>query len=192
MLRLKKIAVTGGLASGKSTVCRLFEKRGAYVVSADTIVHQLLSPQTAISHEVIKLLGPEIVSGGEIDRKKVAALVFNEASLLAKLEKILHPAVLQVMKKEYEKALHQRAALFVAEVPLLFESGYESYFDRIITVSSKEGKSRFKGADFALRESRLCSDAERRAQSDYIIENNGDEHEIESQINHIYPLLLKD
>ena len=72
MLALKKIAVTGGLASGKSTVCALLKKRGAYVVSADEIVHRLLSPHTPLGRQVIKVLGSDIVSGNELDRKKIA------------------------------------------------------------------------------------------------------------------------
>ena len=63
MLKLKKIAVTGGLAAGKTTVCQLFKELGAYVVSADEIVHQLLSPDTAVGQQVVSLLGSDIVSG---------------------------------------------------------------------------------------------------------------------------------
>ena len=74
MLKLKKIAVTGGLAAGKTTVCQIFKELGAYVVSADEIVHQLLSPDTAVGQQVVSLLGSDIVSGqiirSEEDRRK--------------------------------------------------------------------------------------------------------------------------
>ena len=76
MLKLKKIAVTGGLAAGKTTVCQLFKELGAYVVSADEIVHQMLSPDTVVGQQVVSLLGSDIVSGLGIDRKKIAAKVF--------------------------------------------------------------------------------------------------------------------
>src|SRR5690348_8893921 len=129
MLDLKKVAVTGGLSSGKSTVCQIFRGLGSHVISADAIVHQLLSPNTSLGQEVIKLLGVEIVINKTIDRKSIANKVFNNPQLLHQLEKLLHPAVFNEMKKEYEKAKNFSAPLFVAEVPLLFEAGQENWFD---------------------------------------------------------------
>ena len=72
---MKKVAVTGGVASGKSVVCQFFKECGAYVVDADAIVHRLLSSDTAIKEQIIHLLGTEIVVGTQIDRKKLAEIV---------------------------------------------------------------------------------------------------------------------
>ena len=93
MLKLKKIAITGGLSAGKTTVCQLFKECGAYVMSADEIVHRLLSPHTRIGQQVIALLGSDILSGAEIDRKKVSEKVFPYPDKLRALERIIHPAV---------------------------------------------------------------------------------------------------
>ena len=77
MLKLKKIAITGSLATGKSSLCSIFQELGAYVVSADQIVHQLLSLNTTYAKQVTRLLGDEIVVHNSIDRKKVAYIVFQ-------------------------------------------------------------------------------------------------------------------
>ena len=88
-----KIAVTGGISSGKSSVCRIFEKLGAYVVDADDIVHDLLKNNLDVRDEIVALLGDDVVVDGEIDRKKIAQKVFTNRASLVALEKIVHPLV---------------------------------------------------------------------------------------------------
>ena len=88
-ITLRKIAVTGGIASGKSTVCHLFEKLGAYTVSADAIVHQLLDPTQSLGKKVIVLLGPDVVIEGQLSRERIAQKVFCNPCLLKKLEKLI-------------------------------------------------------------------------------------------------------
>lgn len=136
MLKLKKVAVTGGLSSGKTTVTRFLKELGSFVISADEIVHQLLtSPK--IQQKIIELFGPDVEKNGNLDRKLIAKIVFNDEKLLKKLEKILHPVVLSLMEKTYEKTLKQQnISLFVAEIPLLFEGNYEGWFDATITVTA--------------------------------------------------------
>ena len=143
MLALKKIAVTGGLASGKSTVCALLKKRGAYVVSADEIVHQLLSPHTPLGQQVIKLLGSDIVNNHQLDRKKIAQIVFSNPQKLEALEKLLHPQVLNEIDTAYEKIKHRSDyRCFAAEVPLLYEIGAEKRFDLVIGVVADPAECR--------------------------------------------------
>ena len=77
MLKVKKIAVTGGLSAGKTTVCQLFKNLGAYVMSADEIVHRLLSTEISIIQQVVSQFGTRVLSGDQLDRKKIADLVFS-------------------------------------------------------------------------------------------------------------------
>ena len=105
--------MTGGLASGKSTVCRILKELGAYTVDADTIVHQLLSPKNAVGSKVIQLLGTNIITEDQIDRTKVANIVFKQPKLLTALEKILHPEVQKAIDREYDQIM--------SEVPLFVE-----------------------------------------------------------------------
>lgn len=194
MLALKKVAVTGGLASGKTEVCRLFEKCGAYVVSADAIVHRLLSPKTSVSQRVIALFGDDICEADEISREKLALQVFNSREKLALLEGLLHPAVAAGIEEAYKRAVAAKALLFVAEVPLLFETGMDKAFDVLISVITplEIRKGRYKGADFDKRVARQTSDEERSKGAHYIINNAGDRAQLEQQVTAIFTTMLKD
>lgn len=139
MLKLKKIAVTGTLSSGKTTVCNYLKELGACVVSADEIVHQLLSPQSLTGRKVIQLLGNSVVHQNNFDRKKIAEIVFNDDKMLKSLEGILYPAVSELIEQSYQKACSEgNCSLFVAEVPLLYEAKMERSYDAVIAVLSDE------------------------------------------------------
>jgi dephospho-CoA kinase len=136
MLRLKKGAVTGGLSCGKSSVCRILKELGAYVISADAVVHHLLSSDANLVQSVVKLLGPKILVDNRIDRARVARIVFDNPHLLRALENLLHPLVYNEIETEYQKQQRQLPPppLFVVEIPLLFESGGEKDYDYTIAV----------------------------------------------------------
>jgi len=176
-IKLRKIAVTGGIASGKSTVCHLFEQLGAFTVSADAIVHQLLVPSTPLGKEIIALLGNEIVVGKALSRELIAQKVFSSPHLLEKLEKLIHPEVQKVIEAKYKTASQIDVPLFIAEVPLLFEAGLENFYDAVIVVISDEKacKERFKKDEneFLRRSQRLMPIEEKIKKADWIIENNG-------------------
>lgn len=200
MLTLTKVAVTGGLASGKSTVCRMFEELGAYVVSADEIVHQLLSPDSAIGQKIIQQLGSDLVKNGQFDRKKIADIVFTDPKKLRELETILHPAVFAEVEKKYQEVKQKnKHALFVAEIPLLFESQTQNDYDVVITVSASPDlcKQRFvaKGLNsdeqFNLRMSQQLNLDEKASKSHYVIINNGTLSELKNQVINIYSLLTQ-
>ncbi|MBS0615132.1 MAG: dephospho-CoA kinase [Verrucomicrobia bacterium] len=191
MLILKKVAVTGGFASGKTTVCQMFKKFGAFVVDSDAIVHQLLSLDTAIGKQVVELLGKEIITGNQIDRKKIAKIVFSDPHKLKALEVILHPAVQKSIAASFDKILDlPQYSFFVAEVPLLFEAKMEDDFDLVIAVrtSAPVAKARLKEhQEFDRRMARQLSDKTEKA--DFIIDNDGDLKTLEKQIKTIIPEL---
>lgn len=194
MLILKKIAVTGGLSSGKSSVCRFFKELGAYVVSADEIVHQLLSFDTDIGLQVLNLLGNDVVTNGQIDRTKVASKVFRDEKLLTGLEKILHPAVRKKTAEHYQMAVTEGALLFIAEIPLLFETGGEKGFDYTISVKADAEMSfmRFQSLtgngkeEYERRMARQLSPQEKCAKADYVINNNGSLTDLKQAVVDIY------
>lgn len=201
MLKLKKIAVTGGLAAGKTTVCQLFKELGAYVVSADEIVHQLLSPDTAVGQQVISLLGSDIVSGQEFDRKKIAAKVFTKPDLLRALEEILHPAVFDEIEQRYRQAQkEEKYPLFIAEIPLLFESEREGRFDAVINVYTDTNISlqRFMhqthqpAEEFEKRMIRQIEPGKKSAKASYIIENNGELKQLKTTVKTLYIQLTQE
>ena len=117
MLKSKKIAITGNLASGKSTVCQFFKEQGAYVVSSDEIVHQLLSPETNIGKKVIALLGKDIVVEDRLNREAIAKIVFRDRQLLLRLEELLHPEVQKEIEYYRRRKVAGRTADYSSETP---------------------------------------------------------------------------
>lgn len=190
MLILRKIAITGGLASGKTTVCRFLEELGAYVLSADAIVHELLSPQSPIGKNVVNLLGEEIVEGAKFNRKLIAERVFKNKDTLISLEAILHPAVLEEIERQFNQVQKQKKhTLFVAEIPLLYEIDKAHLFDTVIAVVSDEklAKKRFKNEEeFEKRMNRQLSQEEKSAKADYTLHNNGNLQELKKQVQDLY------
>ncbi len=151
MLNLKKIAVTGGLASGKSTVCRLLSEKGAYQVNSDTLIHQLLSDNPSCIKQVVALLGARILVDERIDRSQVAKIVFADKAKLAALEAIVHPLLFEAIDRLYQQAkTSQTATYFVVEMPLVQEIGKTSAFDAIVAVLCSEAisKKRWAAAGF--------------------------------------------
>lgn len=181
MLKLKKVAVTGSVSSGKTTVCRLLEELGAYVVSADAIVHQLLIPTTPVGQKIIDLLGTEIVAGDKLNREEIAARVFRDPSLLEELEKQIHPEVQKVIEAKYQEISRKPFSLFIAEVPLLFESGQETFYDAVVVVRADKENCRrrfttstlYDEAEFERREKRLMPIEEKCRRADFVLDNSG-------------------
>jgi dephospho-CoA kinase len=152
---LKKIAVTGGIASGKTTVCELLRELGACVVHADAIGHELLSPSTELGKKVVAHFGQSVLKQGKIDRKTLANLAFHDAASLRWLEKLLHPAILHRIDELYEEACCSGAyKAFVVEIPLLYEIGQEMYYDLVVAVIADESvcRERFLKAGFSAEE----------------------------------------
>ncbi len=201
MLALKKVAVTGGLASGKSTVCRFLKDRGAYVRNADEIAHDLIAKRPDILKKLLLLFpGKEIITKGLPDRKKIANFVFKNPMLLERLENLLHPPVLEELKKEYVKVASEKAfPLFVAEVPLLFETNFFPFFDVSIAVIAPEEtcKERFlqrsggSESDFYERRRRQLSPEDSVRKADYAIRNDGDLNHLKKETMKIYEKITR-
>lgn len=188
---MRKVAITGGLAAGKTSVCRILESCGAYVVSADDIVHQLLSPNTKIGQQVIELLGSDISSGKEFDRKKISERVFLNPEKLHALEKILHPAVFDEIEKRYNQIKDQTEySIFVAEIPLLYESKRNTdFYDVIVAVVADENlcSQRFGSIqEYTQRMKRQFSQEHKKNQADFTIVNNGDLEQLKTNVLNLF------
>lgn len=202
MVKLKKVAVTGGLSCGKSSVCRIFSELGAYVVNADKIVHQLLSTDANLGQKIVSLLGPEIVVNQKLDRSRIARIVFQDRELLAALEKLILPTVYREIDREYlrQQSLPQPPSLFVAEIPLLFESGGRRDFDAVIAVVADpencfirfEEATGYDKAEFNNRMARQLPVLEKARQADYVIQNNGSLIDLQQTIKELLHEIVKD
>lgn len=194
MLKLLKVAITGGVASGKSTVCQHLKKLGAYVVSADAIVHELLNPQTDLGQKIIKVVGSDIVQNGKIARSVVAKRVFEDPKLLREVEKILHPAVLKEIERLYAKILREgKSTLFVVEMPLLYEIKAQEFYDVVIAVSAEETKAKQRWVDsghhpkeYEMRMNRQIPAKIKSAKANYTIYNNSTLEDLYAQVEGLY------
>ena len=201
MLKLRKVAVTGGLSCGKSSVCLILKELGAYVVSADKIVHQLLSSDAKLIQKVVHLLGPEILVNGAIDRTRIANIVFHNLELLIALEELVHPAVYKEIDRIYQmqQNLPKPPPLFVVENPMLFESKENGDFDRTIAVVADlencckrfMEKTGYDQTEFNHRMARQLPNNEKASRADYVIYNNGSLADLQQTTKDLYQELIK-
>ncbi|MCF7912593.1 MAG: dephospho-CoA kinase [Candidatus Cloacimonetes bacterium] len=187
------IAITGGIGSGKSEVCRWFRDQDIPVVSADSLGHELLKSKSV--QDVLRtIFGDEIWVNNQIDRNILGNIVFENEEKTAKLNEIMHPRIINKLKKTLK---NQSAEIAIYEIPLLFEAGLENLFDIIMTVWASEDVriDRLKKRP-GMTEAKMdkimaqqCSKLAAIARSDYVIENNGSIAELETAITELYKKL---
>lgn len=189
-INLLKIAVTGEISSGKSTVCKYFKENGAYVVDADKIVHMLLSLKTSVGKQVVKYLGKDIIEKEEISRKLVADIVFKDLEKLKKIEKLIHPYVFKEIESIYNVVNAKGKYLFfVAEIPLLYETGNENFYDYVVVV--KSGQKKRSEKTNSLREKRLMDITEKIEKADFVIINDSSFTALKRKVTKISNILAK-
>ncbi len=183
------IAITGGIGSGKSEVCRLLSEQNIPVISADKLGHQALANQK-IKKQLVEEFGEQIMINGEIDHNLLGNIVFKDELKILKLNKIIHPEIFRMLHREL---IDQKAELTAYEIPLLFEAGLEKLFDIIIMIwASVEVRS-----DRLLRRPGMTelkideimaqqySQVDAKAKSHYIIENNGSMEDMEKALKEV-------
>lgn len=136
-----KVGITGGIGSGKSTVCQIFKLLGVPVFEADLVAKQLLNTNSEIKENLIRLFGKEIYTKNiGVDRKKLAGIIFNDDIKLSKVNKLIHPVVLEEFNNW---ANQQNSPYIIHEAAILFESDFYKMMDFNILVSAPE-KQRIK------------------------------------------------
>jgi dephospho-CoA kinase len=182
------VAITGGIGAGKSEALKAFARHGAATVSSDEIVHHLLL-RPEVREAVVARMGHGIVSpAGEIDRGALATVVFNDREALAWLEELLHPLVAAeyLQWREQLAALPDAPGVSVTEVPLLYETGGDARFDKVvvITAPSKLRKARSVVATDD-REARLIPDKEKVERADFSFKNTGSLEELDAFVKSV-------
>ena len=172
------VAITGGIGAGKSEALKAFERQGAAVISSDEIVHELLREDADVKDAIVERFGQRVRDdAGGIDRGAVASIVFSDRVELTWLEELLHPLVsaAYLRWRELLAGLDEPPAVCVTEVPLLYESGSDQYFDVVValTASLLVRASRSIAPDAGLREKRLLPEEEKLERADFTYVNDG-------------------
>ena len=177
------VAVTGGIGAGKSETLRAFARHGAAVISSDEIVHELLREDPEVREAVVGRLGEGVLGAdGHIDRGKVGRRVFSDPEALRWLEGLLHPRVVaRYLRWRDELAeLPDPPAVCVTEVPLLYEVGGETRFDKVVVVTaSPEVRVARRLGPMRDRERRFLSDEEKARRADFVYVNDGTRAELD-------------
>jgi dephospho-CoA kinase len=170
------VAITGGIGAGKSEALAAFRRRGAATVSSDEIVHVLLG-RDDVRNAVVERLGNGVVGpDGTLDRGAIASVVFNDHDALRWLEELLHPLVAAeyLQWREQLAELPNAPRVCVTEVPLLYESGGDSRFDKVVVLTAPAKLRRARSVMATdEREQRLIPDEEKVARADYSYANTG-------------------
>ncbi len=185
-----QIGLTGSIGSGKSTVAKLLLERGIPVLDADAVAREVSSSEDVLL-EVAKTFGAEYVLEHGLNRPKLAELIFHQPEARAKLNAIIHPRVRSAMAQRVTELGASGANMVVQDIPLLFENGLENLFAAVILVDAplETRSQRVMARDNSTREQVLARDAaqmptlEKRKRTRYILENTGDQHHLELQLN---------
>jgi dephospho-CoA kinase len=187
------VAITGGIGAGKSEALFAFQKAGAATVSSDEIVHHLLRTDPGVKEAMVRELGEGVLDDeGIVDRKRVAAIVFGDRKKLDFLERLLHPLVAAeyLRWREQLAELPNPPAVAVTEVPLLFETGGETRFDKVVVITApaklREQRRRVTRDD---RDQRLLPDKEKVQRADFAYVNTGTLEELDHWVAGVMELL---
>jgi dephospho-CoA kinase len=191
----RRLGVTGGIGSGKTTVCRIFRVLGVPVFVADAAAREVMNNDPGIRDSINSIAGKDLYSGGELDRMELARLIFNRPEMLKSVNAAVHPVVLQIFSKWADES---DAPYVIMEAAVLFESKADTYVDRVVSISApvEERIARVMGRNELSREQVIeriknqLEDDEREEQSYYVI-NNADNEMIIPEILKIHEDMLR-
>ncbi len=194
------VGLTGGIATGKSTVVRMLVRKGARVIDHDGLVHSLQEPGRPVWKRIVEPFGRDILDADErIDRKKLGALVFDNENRRKTLEGIVHPAVLDEAQRQREEiAREDGQAIILSDIPLLLEVGMQGLFDlillvyappdvQILRVMKRNNLSRDEA--IARLKSQMPID-EKLKFADLVIRNDGTMRDLEKSVNEVWKEVL--
>lgn len=189
-----RIALTGSIGMGKSTVAEMFSAAGIPLFDADAEVRRLQAPGGSLV-EAIGRAFPQAMAGGTLDRERLAAIVLGDSAKLVELEAIIHPAVAAARARFIERHKNEPALLF--DIPLLFETGGEKVFNKVVVVSAPAATQRRRvlkrpGMTEARLESilaRQLPDTEKRARADFVVDTGTDLSTTKTQVRDIIACL---
>ena len=178
-MRPLAVALTGGIAAGKSEALQAFARHGAATISSDALVHELYREDESLQAALRERWGEAVFAEGQVDRAAIGRIVFADRDELAWLEGELHP---RVRAATADWLARQTAEVAVAEIPLLFETGGESRFDKVVVVTAPEDVRTERRGDVADREARLVPEEEKVRRADFAYVNDGTLEELDAWV----------
>ncbi len=201
------VGLTGGIATGKSTVASVLEKLGATVVCADEVVHELQAPGSPVLAEIARAFGPEVLDErGALRREALGDLVFRDEAARRRLGEIMHPRVIAEMLRRAEEARAAGVPLVVLDIPLLLEgrragtgSGALIPFDAVVVVYAPEeaqverqvARNAYSREEAERRVRAQMPIEEKRRLADHVIDNSGSPEDTERQVRGLYAELVR-
>ncbi len=185
------VALTGGIGSGKSLAAEYFAELGAQVLDFDQIARDVIERGSEGFDEVIARFGDEILSQGNIDRRKLGDIVFSNPDARLDLEAIVHPKI----REEFDTTVSEleSGSILISQIPLLVESKNEYPFEFVITISAPEALRRTRLLERGMKDFQITkrleaqvSDEKREAIADAIIHNTGDKDHLLRQVENLY------
>ena len=187
------IALTGGIATGKSSATEIFSGYGFEIIDADTITHQILDTQAA---KIAELFGKQYLSGGKVDRRALGTLVFGNEKKRKMLESLLHPLIQKMILSQSQK-LDASQKPYLVDIPLFYESGIYPIKRTVLVYAPREVQLErlVKRENYAAKEASLRLDAqmdieEKRGKATYVIDNSGDLPQLKRECQRVRDLLL--
>jgi len=190
-----RVGLTGGIASGKSLVAAELAERGAIIIDADVLAREVVKPGTPALAAIVERFGSEVLNDGQLNRSRLAEIVFADPLARRDLERIVHPAV-RARAVELERAA-DAAAVVVHVIPLLVETGQQQNFDFVVTVDVDQetqiqrliARNRFSRAEAESRIAAQATREERRAAADVVLDNTGSVAQLREQIAALWTVL---
>jgi dephospho-CoA kinase len=191
---VKLVGLTGGIASGKSTVAKILERLGAAIVNADVLAREVVEPDQEAWKEIVDRFGPDVLQPDQtLDRQKLRTVIFNDPDARKKLEAIIHPRVRALAEQRIREHGAAGFAIVVYEVPLLFEAKIHEWLRPVILVACNvdtqrrrlEQRDQIDSAAAQKIINAQMSLEEKRRLADYVIENNGSLSDLERQVREV-------
>ncbi len=195
---MKVIGLTGGIGSGKSTVAQLLAELGAVILDADKVGHEAFKAGTDTWREVVAAFGRQVLTlEGDVDRKKLAEVVFGNPEALSRLNQIMHPQIGKMVKARLEEYRRQGVSVVALEIPLLVETGGTSLVDDVwVTVASEptvlrrlEERSGLSRQQSLARLRAQVLNEERVKHADVVINNDGSLDELKAEVEQLWQRL---
>jgi len=197
MQKLVKVAITGGIGSGKSTFACFIRSKGYQVINADMLAKELYDTNEALKQKIIEEFGTDVYPNGKFDRVELYKKAFADERNVQRLNEIVHPVVIEKISDLLN--LHRDDTLIFVEAALVFEAGMENLFDYVVLITADEdlrtqraaARENISGAEIKKRMHYQLADEKKKERADFTFYNNGSKDELEQKSNLLLQLLIQ-